>query len=60
MPSKDVCIRKGTTMAPPIEGDGALMTAFLQKEYRLPLVPMSARNRETLKATLMECGVLKG
>jgi len=32
MPSKDVCIRKGTTMAPPIEGDGALMTAFLQKE----------------------------
>src|SRR2546430_11169606 len=32
MPSKDVIIRKGTTMAPPIEGDGALMTAFLQKE----------------------------
>jgi len=32
MPSKDVCIRKGTTMAPPIESDGALMTAFLQKE----------------------------
>jgi RNA polymerase sigma-70 factor (ECF subfamily) len=29
---KDVGRRKGTTMAPPIEGDAALMTAFLQKE----------------------------
>ncbi len=30
----------------------------IQEEYRLPLVPMSAKNRETLRATLKACGVL--
>ncbi len=31
----------------------------IQEEYRLPLVPMGAKNRETLRATLKTCGVLK-
>jgi len=45
----------------PIPVKAALaMLGEIEEEYRLPLVPMSARNRETLKATLMECGVLKG
>ena len=30
-----------------------------EEEYRLPLVPMSAKNRETLRATLKACGMLK-
>jgi 4-hydroxy-tetrahydrodipicolinate synthase len=30
-----------------------------QEEYRLPLVPMSAKNREVLKATLRACGILQ-
>jgi hypothetical protein len=28
-------------------------------EYRLPLVPMARNNRETLRATLKHCGVLR-
>ncbi len=35
------------------------MLGEIEEEYRLPLVPMSARHRETLKATLQECGLLK-
>ena len=35
------------------------MLGFCEEEYRLPLVPMSAKNREVLKATLKACGVLK-
>jgi 4-hydroxy-tetrahydrodipicolinate synthase len=35
------------------------MLGQIQEEYRLPLVPMSARNRETLKATMKSCGVLR-
>jgi 4-hydroxy-tetrahydrodipicolinate synthase len=31
----------------------------IEEEYRLPLVPMSAKNRETLRSTLKLCGVLK-
>jgi 4-hydroxy-tetrahydrodipicolinate synthase len=31
----------------------------IQEEYRLPLVPMSAGNRQTLAASLKRCGVLK-
>jgi len=31
----------------------------IEEEYRLPLVRMSARNREELKATLEQCGLLK-
>jgi len=35
------------------------MLGEIEEEYRLPLVPMAARNREALKATLRQCGVLK-
>ena len=35
------------------------MLGKVSEEYRLPLVPMSAANREKLKATLEACGVLK-
>jgi len=35
------------------------MLELIVEEYRLPLVPMSAKNRETLRATLRVCGVLK-
>jgi 4-hydroxy-tetrahydrodipicolinate synthase len=35
------------------------MLGFCEEEYRLPLVPMSAKNRDVLKATLKACGVLK-
>lgn len=35
------------------------MTGMIEEEYRLPLVPMNAKNREVLKSTLRQCGVLK-
>ncbi|MBI5386714.1 MAG: 4-hydroxy-tetrahydrodipicolinate synthase [Verrucomicrobia bacterium] len=35
------------------------MRGFIEEEYRLPLVPMSAKNRETLAKTLKACGVLR-
>jgi 4-hydroxy-tetrahydrodipicolinate synthase len=35
------------------------MLGSIREEYRLPLTPMSARNRSTLEATLRNCGVLK-
>ena len=35
------------------------MMGQIEEEYRLPLVPMAAKNRETLRATLKACGVLK-
>ncbi|MBC8094910.1 MAG: 4-hydroxy-tetrahydrodipicolinate synthase [Akkermansiaceae bacterium] len=35
------------------------MKGLINEEYRLPLVPMSAKNKETLKATLKAAGVLK-
>lgn len=35
------------------------MLGLMEEEYRLPLAPMASRNRETLKASLMACGVLK-
>jgi 4-hydroxy-tetrahydrodipicolinate synthase len=35
------------------------MLGQVQEEYRLPLVPLSAKNRETLRATLRAVGVLK-
>jgi 4-hydroxy-tetrahydrodipicolinate synthase len=31
----------------------------IEEEYRLPLVRMSAKNREALKAVMQQCGVLK-
>jgi 4-hydroxy-tetrahydrodipicolinate synthase len=35
------------------------MMHLIEEEYRLPLVPMSPRNREALKTTLKACGVLR-
>ena len=35
------------------------MMGQIQEEYRLPLVPMSAKNRETLRGTMRGCGILK-
>jgi 4-hydroxy-tetrahydrodipicolinate synthase len=35
------------------------MLGQVEEEYRLPLVPMSARNREVLRATMKAVGVLK-
>src|SRR6266850_427917 len=35
------------------------MMGQIQEEYRLPLVPMSAKNRQTLRATMRSCGILK-
>ena len=35
------------------------LQGHIREEYRLPLVPMSSRNRDTLAATLKSCGLLK-
>ncbi len=35
------------------------MLGQIEEEYRLPLAPLSAKNRETLRATMVACGVLK-
>jgi 4-hydroxy-tetrahydrodipicolinate synthase len=35
------------------------MMGLVEEEYRLPLVPMSGKNREILRATLRGCGVVK-
>ena len=35
------------------------MMGIVEESYRLPLVPMAAKNREALKKTLKACGVLK-
>ena len=35
------------------------MLGLCEEEYRLPLVPMSPKNRDLVKATLKACGVLK-
>jgi len=44
----------------PIPVKAALaMMAQIHEEYRLPLVPMSQRNRDTLRATMKMCGVFK-
>lgn len=37
----------------------AAMLGQIEEEYRLPLVPLSAKNRAILKATLVQCGILK-
>jgi len=34
------------------------MMNLVREEYRLPLVPMSAKHRQTLQNTLRACGVL--
>jgi 4-hydroxy-tetrahydrodipicolinate synthase len=42
----------------PIPVKAALaMMGVIEEEYRLPLTPISAKNRELLKATLKQCGV---
>src|SRR5690349_8129283 len=35
------------------------MLGQIKEEFRLPLVPISPKNRQTLKATMKKCGVLK-
>jgi 4-hydroxy-tetrahydrodipicolinate synthase len=35
------------------------MMGKIEEEYRLPLVPMTAKNRETLRATMKAVGLLK-
>jgi 4-hydroxy-tetrahydrodipicolinate synthase len=35
------------------------MMGLIEEEYRLPLVPMGAANREKLRKTLKACGILK-
>jgi 4-hydroxy-tetrahydrodipicolinate synthase len=35
------------------------MMGMMEEEFRLPLVPMTAKNRAVLKQTLKKCGVLK-
>jgi 4-hydroxy-tetrahydrodipicolinate synthase len=35
------------------------MLGQVEEEYRLPLVPMNPKNRETLRATMKACGILK-
>ena len=35
------------------------MMGMMAEEYRLPLVPLSPKNREVLRKTLKDCGVLK-
>lgn len=42
----------------PVKAALAMMN-LVREEYRLPLVPMSAKNRDTLRATLIACGILK-
>ena len=37
----------------------AAMLGQIEEEYRLPLAPLSAKNRASLKATLVQCGILK-
>jgi 4-hydroxy-tetrahydrodipicolinate synthase len=35
------------------------MMGQMEDEFRLPLVPMSAKNREVLRGTMKKCGLLK-
>ena len=35
------------------------MLGLCEEQYRLPLVPMTPKNRDALKATLKACGLLK-
>jgi 4-hydroxy-tetrahydrodipicolinate synthase len=34
------------------------MMGLIEEEFRLPLVPMAAKNKAVLQATLVQCGVL--
>jgi len=46
------------TSPQPVKAALAMM-GLIQEELRLPLVPMSAKNRALLKSTLLHCGVLR-
>jgi dihydrodipicolinate synthase/N-acetylneuraminate lyase len=35
------------------------MMGVIEPEYRLPMSPMQPKNREILRATLKQCGVLR-
>jgi 4-hydroxy-tetrahydrodipicolinate synthase len=35
------------------------MMGQMEEEFRLPLVPMGAKNREALRVTMKKCGLLK-
>jgi 4-hydroxy-tetrahydrodipicolinate synthase len=35
------------------------MLGMIEEEYRLPLVPMSAKNRQVLRQTMLACGLLR-
>jgi 4-hydroxy-tetrahydrodipicolinate synthase len=52
---KDLFIETNPT---PVKAALALM-GLVAEEYRLPLVPMNAKHREVLRATMQACGVLK-
>jgi 4-hydroxy-tetrahydrodipicolinate synthase len=44
----------------PIPVKAALaMMGKIEEEYRLPLVPLAGKNRDTLRATLKQCGLLR-
>jgi 4-hydroxy-tetrahydrodipicolinate synthase len=42
----------------PVKAAMAMM-GQIEEQYRLPLVPMNPKSRETLKATMKRCGLLK-
>jgi len=42
----------------PVKAAMAIMH-WIAEEYRLPLVPMSPKNRDTLRATMKRCGILR-
>jgi 4-hydroxy-tetrahydrodipicolinate synthase len=52
---KDLFIETNPT---PVKAALAMM-GVIEEEYRLPLVKMGAQNRETLRETLIACGILK-
>jgi 4-hydroxy-tetrahydrodipicolinate synthase len=52
---KDLFIETNPT---PVKAALAMM-GVIEEEYRLPLVKLSPKNRETLRKTLIACGILK-
>ena len=52
---KDLFIETNPT---PVKAALAMMK-YISEEYRLPIVPMKQENRNTLRATMKRCGVLK-
>ena len=52
---KDLFIETNPT---PVKAALAMMK-IIEEEYRLPLVPMNPKNRDTLRTTVKRCGVLE-